>query len=878
MIEILINGQPLAVPADLTLTMEQSAPWYDPDNISADTIFTFDLPAEPNALILDHAQSTVISHHRRYPCQVTFGSMPIANGQLYVQTTKDEQHLSCGITFNPFGIGWGETKLSDNDYGAPTEIVRNGLESFKQDWRDFLRSTLSPDSHVKFMLFCDDLFSDDEDYSYFRNEISPLEDTLNENRFRSYVNRLFFGADNTILETPVRSTTAGPFVRPVSVKQGVRIFNSDSGAANGHKVNGYRFAPALRLVWLTRQILASANKRISGTWTTDTAILQLFVQSLCSMDGDVRQYPVARRTELANLASVRQTGYGNSCLPFTLNGNEYDTFRPIQGASTPVTISYQLLLPVDDLAKQAQDEVSWYDVVQFDQYDEAYYIAALSDASEHPILTQRIIVRHPDHPSSYITIGESAYYPSSNQVRGAVGTDVQFIPLTSTTGNEVSNDNDDIGGYTIATARSWVAVQQYLNGSQDCHLYLVKAKAYNTETVFGYYFLSPSGYGPGPSGYNYNRGDVVFLRDIQVIDTSTLDYNDTPLNIYAKELDLSQHVPSLTNGQYLSELAKFFGLNLWIVADTDEVQLDFFADIFRSKSIVLDDYIYYVQKQNYEPKNYEAKISPTLPSGSIRPDYILDPIDSRAELPDANLHKNRHIFICNENAYLRSMRTKDQHGTLTSKYHWEQAGAADATLTVGPADGTPSTHTSAIQVANMRIVDTDGTPKYLHEIPARGVSPMFDDDYNGEFPMVITQYRGRRLINLQPFSTVLNTYSFGMIEYANPTNYNADGTTDPNYINLTATGPQSVGELWLKPYLHFLATAEPFEFTARLPIHLFFQLLTLMRPQDGSPAQQTRWISYRQQRYLPSRITYTITHADTVVATIHCHREQLFSD
>lgn len=886
MIDILVSGQPLAIPANLTLTLEQSAAWHDPDNLVSDIIFTFDIPAEPNALILDHAHSTIISHHRRYPCQVLFGSLPIADGQLYVQTTSDELHLSCGITFNPFGIGWGDIQLSDNHYGPPSEIVHNGLQSFKQDWRAFLAASMLPDSNIKFPLFCDDQFSDDEDYSYFRNAISPIEDTLIENRFRSYVNRLFFGADGTIIETPIRSNIRGPISIPVSVSQGLRIFNSDSGAAIGHKVNGYRFAPALRLVWLARQIMATAAKRITGNWATDPRILQLFSQSLCSMDGDVRQYPVVRSCTLSGLQSASFTDYGNSCLPFSYNGAECDTLQPIQNSSSQVSLSYQLLLPVDDLAREVHSSLFPDDDLQpenqngFDLYDEAYFLFVSPSIGPFPVC----LVRHPDNPDALIAISSGRpWQPNTTgqypfDIFSSIYPDAQYIQLTSTTGVTVVNDNDDIGGYTMASLRSFYAVQKYLSQQTDYHLFVVKAKAYSSATTFGYNIQSDSRYGSGFQSYNYNRGDVLILRDIQVIDTSSLDYNDTPLNIFSRTFILSQHVPNLTNSQFLTELVKFFGLSLWVSPDTSDLQLDFFADIFQSQSLPLDDYIYSERKLNYDPALYHASISPVLSHTSVRPDYILPPVASRAELPDANLHKNRHIFITSENAYLRSVRTKDTNGNLTSRYHWEQAGATDDTLAVGQPDQPPTDFSSTIQVPNMRIVDTDGTPKYLQEIPARGCSPMFDDDYNGQFPMVITQYRGRRLIRLQPSALTVGTYSQAYIEYANPTNYNPDGTVDSTYINLTATGPQSVGEMWLKPYLGFLATSEPFEFTARLPIHTFFTLLSLMRPQQGSPAQQLRWISYRQQRYLPSRITYSITAADTVVATITCHREQLLQE
>jgi hypothetical protein len=146
---------------------------------------------------------------------------------------------------------------------------------------------------------------------------------------------------------------------------------------------------------------------------------------------------------------------------------------------------------------------------------------------------------------------------------------------------------------------------------------------------------------------------------------------------------------------------------------------------------------------------------------------------------------------------------------------------------------------------------------------------MMQDEYTGEFDFIIQQYRGRRLLPLQKTGDVQEGY----IEDANPTWYNSDGTIDTTALNLTATGEQSVGEMWLKPYYEFLATKEEFEFVVRVDARVFMELYNLMQPQDKPESQQVRWVAFRSQRYLPSRISYQFGKAGTVIATITCARQ-----
>ena len=91
MLTILINNTPLYIPTATSLTMEQTASWADLDNITADIVWTFDVPAEQNARIFQQAHHIVVSQHAGYDCEIRFDGVPIARGTLYIQQTSNEE-------------------------------------------------------------------------------------------------------------------------------------------------------------------------------------------------------------------------------------------------------------------------------------------------------------------------------------------------------------------------------------------------------------------------------------------------------------------------------------------------------------------------------------------------------------------------------------------------------------------------------------------------------------------------------------------------------------------------------------------------------------------------------------------------------------------
>ena len=164
----------------------------------------------------------------------------------------------------------------------------------------------------------------------------------------------------------------------------------------------------------------------------------------------------------------------------------------------------------------------------------------------------------------------------------------------------------------------------------------------------------------------------------------------------------------------------------------------------------------------------------------------------------------------------------------------------------------------------MKVVDTEQLAKYFCDIEAQGNSKLMDDDYTGDFDMILQQYKGRRIVNI--FTAQIGTYK---IEDANPTCYDQNGNISDDYLTLAATGHNSVGEKWLRQFYEFKASQENYRFTAKLPVDVFLQVYQLQLPQDDN---ERRWIIVQNRRYIPINISYEFGAGDKVLATIECAR------
>lgn len=881
MITIKVGGKPLYIPKDTSIVLEQNNNIFQ-DNITEDIVWTFTIPARPNSTILGEVQFNYVNKYKRYDCELSFNGIPFSIGKLYIQSATDEQSLECGIVANSFGVGFGEKKLRENDYGSDI-VISQSEANHQAAWKTFLEGSLNANSIYKFFLFCCERFyQDNEDYGHHNNQKSGLVGwDPGDKGYYQFVNRLFFNANNEA------------YNNAETVRQGVRLFNH----SNQGKMNGYCFAPALRLDWLVKKVLGNAGLQAKGTFFTNELIKKFFSQSLCAMDGDVFQYGTYTWLSVnGNINTYEETI--TDCQPFRIDAdnNTHTCFSHIKG----VSFGFRLLLPIEELVHVTENSNVWIGTnegsyqFQASGYDEVYAIAVRAAGASLPNIRMITSTKEADGSKAF----KYGKMPTFNELKARAdisSDDWRYVELTgngncrayywvgpipaSTSSFQFYTDTNsiliqlsrsrnknvffsgDLGGYVEGNVvpgwkPSW-GVTTHL------FLQLVKCKIYNTSRNQAPTYSLTTGTGDINVS---SQGQIEAITDYEIESTLAIDTTDTPLNIFSNVLRWRDHVPNLSNGEFLTRICQIFGLNLFVNPLSKEIQLSFFSDTLKGDSFDISQWITHSERMEYKPKSYKVNIKPALNESSVSENNITEPVTSKDELPGAFINKNKHAFVANENAYRRS--TKQEN---TSRFEWDKAGGNDARLIAGSSDPEETEEvTIEAMVPNMMMADervSNTNRKYLCEIPLSGCSPLMDENFTGEFDLVLQQYRGKRLLSMTG-GTVTSAY----IEDANPTCYNESGEVVEDSCTLAADGDNSIGRMWLKELYDFKGRSEAFRFTASLPGWAFYKVYNLLKPQDGAPQNQVRWIYVQNNRYLPTKISYELGVNDKVLTTIECVR------
>ena len=889
MITIKVGGHPLYIPKDTALVLEQSNNAFDSEGYTDDVVWTFELPAEPNQAVLGAVQFVYTGGRKRYECELSVDGVPFSRGILYVQTATDAKRLNCGIVTNSFGVGFGERLLRENDYG--TDITISATEENHQTgWISFLKASLAAESIYKFFLFADESFySDNDDYGYHQDLVSGLMGIYKDEQFCKYVNRLFFDGNGNVIQNADTSEGA-------KLRQGVRVFNSSDPG----KRNGYCFAPALRLDWLVRKVIQNAGLASMGSFFADKRIHRLFSQSLNAMDGDVFQYGMKTWLHVGGRINIYDSTITNSQKFGVDSDNENHTsFGWIGG----VNIGFRLLLPVEELVYNDTTSGNY----SIDQYrgkrlDEIYAIAICTEDSTYPTVR---IKSTPDYDEAdgtpSFTYGR---YPTATELKDDIGrndcsitsfegfvngyctvhysysvgpigfngsetvkfarhTKCQLIQLTKSASKPVFFAGT-LGSYTEGNVKPKFDYHGDIPSTTPRYLKLVKLCVLTSEEDTSIRISGNTGLN---NAHLTAYGQLEYLNNYEELSSLDIDTTDTPLNIFTNVLRWKDHVPNLSNGEFLSRICQIFGLNMFANPLTKELQLSFFSDVMQAQSFDISQWVSTEERQEYQPKEYHVQITPALSTKSVSENNILEPVPTADDLPPAVVNKNKHAFVKAEKAYRRSTIIKD-----TSRFRWDQAGGDDRKLIAGApiAEETEEVSIDA-RVPNMRMVDEEidlTKRKYICEINVGGNSPLLDEDYTGEFDLVLQQYHGHRLMALPDGVTTTQAY----IEDANPTRFTSGetGIVDSSLLDLSADGTGSIGQQWLRPLYQFLGNCERYRFTVHLPVWAFQKVYSLLKPQNGSPAQQTRWIYIRGNRYLPTKMSFEFGTSKYVIATIEC--------
>lgn len=888
MITIKVGGTPLYIPKDTTLVLEQHNNSFDIDNITSDVIWTFDLPAKPNARALNQAHYINISNHKRYRCEISFAGVVVSNGYLFVQSVVDEKTISCGVVLDGLGEEFGNRKLKENDYGDDVVISQptDSLEQHRTNWYNFLTGSLNANSIYKFFLFCCERFyKNNEAYGYHLDQHSALPDH-DEKKWAKYVNRLITYKAAGLISTEHVENSSDDNIN------GLKLFNSPLNESA--KTNGYCFAPALRLDWLVRKVFENANYRVVGDFLPNAYIQKLFLQSMNAMDGNMTQFIAA--PEYVKVSNVTGTDTNNA----PTNAIDLDigemSYNALKLTSSNPTFDFQLDVNMDNFVHQGISPTQakpWTieeDVVMllirteeavannlYPQWRAAVNTTPTIRDFKYGTHTVSVgtrlenIVMYDNNAFSYRDLGSGVRVDYDHFV--VLDEGVFCVQLSYSQGDpgasypSPSTIADIVGSFTTPQFRAQG------NASKKYVVELTRFKARSCQhgiwdgddnSITHTINLPATGTGYLIKHIQIQKyGQLEEIEYQETLEKTGIAQTNNNRNVFATILRWKEHVPNVSNADFIKSICKFFGLSIYLNPFHKTVQLSFLNDVFNAGAIDLTPYIISSERLAYEPKLIKVTFDTLLSQRDIAEDYIKPDVIKRADLPAARSEQRKYRFVLNENCYNISEQIKENNTYW--KFNWETSAGNKATLTIGNEGDEEEKIETSIKVPNMKVVDNEQVSKYLCDIETQGNSKLMDDDYTGDFDMILQQYKGRRAITIWPVQ--LGTYR---IEDANPTCYDANGNIDDNYLTLAATGHNSVGEKWLRQFHEFKADQENYRFTAKLPVDMFLQLYQLQTPQDDN---ERRWIIVNNRRYMPINISYEFGPNDKVLTTIECARK-----
>ena len=825
MLTIEVNGNALHIKRGTSLQMEVNSSLFSTDGVEGDVMFTFDVPAQSNDTVFRHARFVYVQRLKKYACTVKAGGIEIARGDLYIQKATMTTY-SCGLVINPWPAGFADRKLKENDYGDDVVISQNATEH-NAKWLEFLKSTLNPDSVVKFPLFLDTAFygNGNNDFGWFLTQYdnapenaSGIQASLNTNDNigldRCYVNRLFFNSGGDVIEE-----------RPGN--RGVRVFNNRTA----DNPNSFAFCPALQLTWLLGKVAANGGYRAEGGFLDSPDTAKIYSQSLRAMDGLLTQFDneagfSAGITPSVDYYHTMFAGMPHFMQPFTdANGNEQYLFYPKADGTHHFHVVVRTYLPAN-VIQNGSVEVEENGGTVTKHYEEALVFMMTDRLNNLWKATASNLYGNWDDMDSLFGHWYQPYYVKtfkSHQLSSFGYAGAGFYEITF--------------DFTVNDMR---ANQMYMFAFAKCRGMM--------EEVGGY-------------------GQQLVIKDFESVPiTADATSYSKVYNCFADRLRYGEHVPDMTNADFIGTLCKTFGLALFLDSTTRRAEFAFVRDILE-KSKCLDLTAYAVDGETAIEKTDERKYVFKLEGVTTDENdstKLLPPVPTADQLPDASANYGKVCFVENENRYRRAEREGDSIANWV--FRWNPLGGADQTLEAGEGDEESITPTLKIPV--MEITDAKSEhPEFVMRIEQAGCSPVFDTG-NTDFPMVLETYLGSRQLAIPQAGNPF-------IEVAQPTRYNRSG--EPlDGVSLTTQGENSVGEHWVRPWLDFLAGYEKVKYRFVLPLSEFLNLWRLLKPQEARAENQTRWLLVAGVKSLPIKITFQFTEgAQSVIAEVEAAKMRM---
>jgi len=334
--------------------------------------------------------------------------------------------------------------------------------------------------------------------------------------------------------------------------------------------------------------------------------------------------------------------------------------------------------------------------------------------------------------------------------------------------------------------------------------------------------------------YNY------LAQEISAFSNFFPDINHNFHNTFSNKLTIAEHTPNLSNGDFIKAIKNCFGLSFYIDMQSKQIEFSHIKDVFSSGYIQLDKYL--LNDETFllenEEKQFAYKLSP-VNDEDIDSARLISEVESIKDLSDAKNNFGKIAFVRNQNKYVESVKVGDPE--LNWKYIYQKYSGNNKELVVG--DGETEEISPSVLIPNMKDIDSEaGATDVILEIDKTGVSPLISTGTT-DFELLLINCTG-----LKEISKNKGTY----YDYATLVDSN------PNKYDLCVTGPNSIGENFIKPWLE-LFNHEPVTHKFLFNLKTFLEVWKLFKPQHKPVEQQTRWVMVGSIKLLPKKITFQFT-------------------
>lgn len=431
-----------------------------------------------------------------------------------------------------------------------------------------------------------------------------------------------------------------------------------------------------------------------------------------------------------------------------------------------------------------------------------------------------------------LTVSRSGYYRIGINIPLPVFSDSfpYFFAISSS--SQIKSESDRVN--MIYSGGFYADEDNPRDGSDVCYVYLNSGTTY----YFKVYYMRYAS-----DGVHYDTLGFGFNVSISKLMYDDADYN----NIYDRTFVPMKFLPDVSNSEFVNTIKKSLGLTFFIDSQSNTVEIGLVSDMVKSKCMDVTPYILdketVLETDDYKGYSFEFNNGDDS-NDNIPEDSRIDDVLNITDLPNPYDNIGKYCLVTSLNAlFVSKFYDLGVDGRNYVKWEFYQ----NFTYPIQVGDGSNEIQSDAIvpSMKNSGINDAEsGSYLYVPNIDSEIESDMFGTDVSED--IILLYHRGKKMFT--------SGWDYFKIEDMSPVSVD-------NGFQLSTVGDNSVGELYLRKWLDILSKSDTITYKLLLPIGKLLELFSLLRPQNATPENQTRFIMINSVKLIPKKITAEINNS-----------------